>query len=265
MRFILAVYFLIVTSIFGTSDLLFQEIINGKNTYHPETGGIDLPIQNRENSPPVVTILLPSHDAVVTWDGQFRYEINISDPEDGESKYGEINPNEVLLEVKYRAGDNETIRDEEHRKNIITDQEQVGMSLIRKSGCFGCHRDKASMVGPSFSDIAQKYEPDRKTIEKLGNSIVEGSSDNWGNIAMPPHDQFSHSEAMQMARFILEQGRDHHRWIYPGLKGMVRTLKKPAGETKGTLILTASYTDHGVNGDSLSRKRGSHSIVLQLR
>lgn len=258
MRLISTAYLLIVTGIFIISDLpLAQEnVLQDKNEKIPEIV---------ENSPPEVAILYPSHNEEFTWDDHIRYEIRVSDAEDGESRYDEIESNEVLMEVEYLNVEEELIKEEKIQK-LKGDKEAVGLFLIKTSGCFGCHRDKSSMVGPSFSDIAQRYEAGPKTIEKLGNSIVEGSSGKWGSTVMPPQDQFTSEEARQMALFILEQGGNNDRLIYPGLEGVIRIIGKPVGESGGgVIVLTASYTDHGVNSDFQSRKRGSHSIMIKIR
>jgi len=62
-------------------------------------GFSSLPIQ--ANSAHEVKISTPSVNSTFSWNSLLPYEILVSDAEDGNSEYDEINPNEVLLAVKY--------------------------------------------------------------------------------------------------------------------------------------------------------------------
>src|SRR5205085_4473626 len=50
----------------------------------------------QENNPPVVKITIHG-DSVVERNTTIRYSINVTDKEDGDTKYEEINANEILL------------------------------------------------------------------------------------------------------------------------------------------------------------------------
>ena len=54
-----------------------------------------------ENQAPVVKIISPKINSSYRENAQVAYKISVSDKEDGESKYQEINPKEVLLKVEY--------------------------------------------------------------------------------------------------------------------------------------------------------------------
>src|SRR5437762_14058248 len=54
-----------------------------------------------ENHAPVVKIMQPKIDAAFTWNSLVPYSIEVSDAEDGESKYQEIQTSEVLVKLKY--------------------------------------------------------------------------------------------------------------------------------------------------------------------
>lgn len=55
----------------------------------------------QDNHPPVVKIDAPS---TVSAGSALRYTINVSDKEDGDTKYDDINPNEILLQVQPENG-----------------------------------------------------------------------------------------------------------------------------------------------------------------
>lgn len=224
---------------------------------------VDLSSQDQENSPPVVKILSPEPREIITWNTPVRYEISVSDQEDGESRYGEINPDEVLLEIEYLPEINAQLKKEKLKKTKSS-QKQPGLSLIQNSTCFGCHREQTKLVGPSFSEIAHRYEPDSSTIANLGFHIIEGSSGRWGTTAMPANSNLSHKEAMEIASYILEQGANERRAIYPGLSGIFRIIEKPTDKPPAAILVTASYTDHGIEKEPGSRKRGVSSVIFDL-
>ncbi len=55
----------------------------------------------QQNHAPVVKIISPANNSTLLAGAQVHYSVTVSDKEDGESKYDEINQKEVLLEVKY--------------------------------------------------------------------------------------------------------------------------------------------------------------------
>lgn len=210
------------------------------------------------NSPPVVRITRPAETQALHWGSPFRYAITVSDREDGESAAGEIPPHTILLEVEYR-------RPTEPDGRARRADEPAGLDVIRTSACFSCHADKTSLVGPSFSAIAERYGNAPETLGRLGGHIRSGSSGNWGSLAMPSHSHFSEDEALAAARFIVEQGSQRNRWVHAGAEGVIRIVDKPADADTGTCTLTASYLDNGIGGVPDTRSRGEHSVTFVIK
>jgi cytochrome c len=216
----------------------------------------------KEQTKPEVIIESPVADRSYSWGSQVRYSIHVSDEKDGESRFGEINPFEVLLEVEYLSSISDQI-------NIVRSEyektdEHIGLTLIRKSDCFSCHADKLSLVGPSFSEISNRYDSDSPTLQKLGEHIIKGSSGDWGDFLMPPHNNITKEEAIEMADFILKQGSRENQWIYSGLEGVFRVIEKPDSADSGLYRLTASYINSGTESVSGSGIRGEHTIFLKI-
>ncbi len=210
-------------------------------------------LENVQAAAPQVKILEPDEKRSYSWEEQVRYSINVSDPKDGESKYGEIPAQECLLTLEYLPGN----KDEDIKK-IIEKREEKGLSLMKKSTCFGCHAHKSRMTGPSFQEIAARYETNESTIKNLSNHILNGSLGVWGDQQMPAHADFTEEQCNQIAKYILEAGDHPYRWVYPGLEGVFRIIDKPPVDRDGICVLTASYT-------STSGAEGRHSIVLKIR
>jgi cytochrome c len=63
-------------------------------------------------------------------------------------------------------------------------------TLAMRSGCLGCHKADAKLVGPAFKDVAAKYGGDAGAIDRLAAKVKAGSTPGeplvWGSIAMPP-------------------------------------------------------------------------------
>jgi cytochrome c len=202
---------------------------------------------------PQVKISIPDEKQIYTWNEQVRYAISVSDQKDGESKYGEIPPQECLLTLVYIPDGKE-----EDIKKATDEKEKKGLSLIKKSTCFGCHAHKTRMAGPSFEEIAKRYKANESTIKNLSSHILKGSIGVWGNQQMPAHPDFTEEQCRQIASYILEIGDHPYRWIYPGLEGAFRIMDKPEIDGNGFYVLTARYT-------STAGVEGRHSTVLKIK
>ena len=219
--------------------------------------GVVLSSLKQDKSVPQVKIVMPENSERLTWDTQVRYSISVSDVKDGESKYGEINASEVLLAVEYLPIKKEDYVNQQIKKPQTT-AEHKGLTLMKRSTCFGCHADKSRLAGPAFSEIAGKYEKKASVIKNIASHIIAGSSGVWGSLEMPSHPDFTPEQAEQIVNYILEQGGNKYRWINPGLEGAFRTIAKPEKDSEGVYLLTASYT-------SQSQVTGQHSVIIQIK
>ncbi len=72
--------------------------------------------------------------------------------------------------------------------------------------CHTCHNVRERMVGPAWSEVALRYAgtPREISASQLAGRIREGSVGRWGSVAMPPHPDVAASEALALARGILE-------------------------------------------------------------
>jgi aldose sugar dehydrogenase len=89
-------------------------------------------------------------------------------------------------------------------ETLHQDLTQLGLSapeLFTSSDCLVCHKVNEGFVGPSFVDIAAKYESDAMTL--LVDSILSGGVGNWGDVQMTPHPNLTTSDARAMVDQIL--------------------------------------------------------------
>jgi cytochrome c len=78
-----------------------------------------------------------------------------------------------------------------------------GELLISKSDCFACHKPQEKLLGPSYKEIAEKYEKTKANIEYLAGKVKVGGSGVWGAIPMSPHPSLSDDDARDMILYIL--------------------------------------------------------------
>ncbi|WP_026905363.1 c-type cytochrome [Pedobacter glucosidilyticus] len=82
-------------------------------------------------------------------------------------------------------------------------EEPKGKQLIAQSDCLGCHKEQQKLVGPSYADVAAKYEATPENITMLAGKIINGGQGNWGEVPMSAHPQVSQADAEEMVKYIL--------------------------------------------------------------
>jgi cytochrome c len=224
------IYFSIFLSVFFYSFISFQQ----------------------ENQAPVVKIISPQNNSPFDKDAQIIYKISVSDMEDGDSKFDEINPKEVLLEVRYLKGG----------KASPANSQNIGLNVIMTSNCVTCHGFNTKAMGPSFFDISKRYPATKANIDSLVKRIKDGSSGIWGKEKMPPHPELSVTGIRSIAQWIMKNATDPNVNYYVGADGYFRI--KPDAPAKGIYQLTAGYTDHGLK-DVPGSKRLTGQDVITIR
>ncbi len=80
---------------------------------------------------------------------------------------------------------------------------EKGVELIAGSDCLACHKINEKLTGPSYKDVANKYDATEENYSYLAKKIIEGGSGVWGAVAMTPHPSLSEADAKEMAKYIL--------------------------------------------------------------
>jgi cytochrome c len=218
-------------------------------------------IRQPANHMPVVRILQPANYSVCSWGSQIQYSVEVSDMEDGESKFQEIQPAEVLIRLKYMGNQAEASAYLKQKK--ISDT--AGLMNMMISNCFSCHGFKTKLAGPSFQDISKKYPNTSSTREQLENHIITGSTGIWGKEVMPTHPELNAAIAQKMVQWILTYANDPGSNYFVGLQGVL-TLNKPKTNIQnGVFIVTAFYTDHGITDFPNRRITGFGHAVLKMK
>jgi cytochrome c len=81
-----------------------------------------------------------------------------------------------------------------------------GEKIALKNNCLTCHRVGQDLVGPSFTNIAERYKMNVKEIEE---SIKNGTTGKWPNAkarVMPAFQKLSDDERKILAQWVVQQG-----------------------------------------------------------
>ncbi|MFD2037060.1 c-type cytochrome [Belliella marina] len=78
-----------------------------------------------------------------------------------------------------------------------------GSAKAKEAGCTACHMLERKVVGPSYADVAAKYENTPENVALLTDHVIKGSVGNWGEIQMPSHPQLEKSDVEDMIKYVL--------------------------------------------------------------
>ena len=78
-----------------------------------------------------------------------------------------------------------------------------GAKLMKSTDCYSCHSLDATLIGPSFNKIAEKYPNNKKNVELLCEKVIKGGSGNWGQLPMQAHPTLDKAEVEKMVDYIL--------------------------------------------------------------
>ncbi len=215
----------------------------------------------QENHRPVVKIVAPKDNGVFDPDAPVNYSITVSDKEDGESKYDEINVKEVLLEVRYVKNNSKV----KAGSSGGAKSDQEGLAVMRTSNCFNCHNFNSKSIGPSFYEINKRYPASKANLDSMVKRIREGSSGIWGKEKMPTHPELTKEETKNAVQWILKHAADKDVSYYIGTGGTFRINPPATPNQKGIYILTASYADHGLKNMPGKNLVGEDVIVIHSK
>ena len=78
-----------------------------------------------------------------------------------------------------------------------------GLEKVKGSDCTGCHQVDRKLIGPSYADVAAKYENTEENVALLAQKVIAGGVGVWGEIPMSAHPNLSEEDAKDMVRYVL--------------------------------------------------------------
>jgi len=181
-----------------------------------------------------------------------RYKVSISD----EGQAVEPAPGSYYVSVDYREGLDQASMNLGHQQ---ASAEISGKALTQSLDCKSCHKENETSIGPAYMLVSQKYQEGRRNtnLRYLMEKIATGGGGVWGEVMMPAHPNISATERQQIATYILSLADTRERAASLPLEG---SLMPDATQTGNTLVLTATYTDEGMNG--VKALTGSSVVAL---
>jgi len=207
----------------------------------------------QDNHAPVVKIQSPAAHTIVSAGTPIPYEITVTDEEDGDSRYDEINPKEVVLMIRTAPGSQSAVQVSQSaaHASLSDPLKDPGLATMARSNCFNCHHFNGKLIGPSLADIARRYgrraEVSAVTItDTLSKRIKDGSAGICGKEKMPSHPEVTMDDIHTMVRWIEKYAAAPGITYQNGISGVLQfPASGSAAATPGTYTLTAAYTDHG--------------------
>lgn len=202
---------------------------------------------NVGNTKPVVEILT-SNNKSFYWDKPFRYEVKVTDKEDGI-----IDPARIALTFDYSSGPGApATSDPIVRPKLVQATASIppGYAKILASDCKACHTIDKKSVGPTYTAVSERYKNIPDAVTTLSKKIIAGGGGSWGTEhVMSAHPQLAPDDAAEMVRFILSITDPNTRKTLP-LKGSVSLTSHKQRDVPGVYTLTAKYTDQNANGST---------------
>jgi cytochrome c len=79
----------------------------------------------------------------------------------------------------------------------------AGSAKAKEAGCTACHMIQRKIVGPSYADVAAKYENTPENIEMLTSHVINGNVGIWGEVPMPAHPHLSREDVETIVKYVL--------------------------------------------------------------
>lgn len=200
------------------------------------------------NEPPALNLEIPNGNKTFYVPNTYvDYNIKVTDKEDGVLGNG-INADEVSVTFDYLAEGYDKIEIAQgHRAADESVEFAGGKKLMDASDCMACHKQKEKSIGPSYMDVAMKYQGDENAVEYLSQKIISGGGGVWGDVPMAAHPQLSAAEAADISKYILSLTTKKPKAASLPTKGSYAAKVEPGDQGKGVFIVRAAYKDHGAN------------------
>jgi cytochrome c len=141
------------------------------------------------NEPPVVNLTITGGNSSFFFPGRsITYKVTVADKEDGSLANKRIRPAGVSVSANYLSEGYNLTAIASRQGSVDASAGYAGATaLISKLDCKSCHAVNEKVLGPSFTQVAQKYKGDPSAPGKLVRKIITGGSGVWGDAMMVAH------------------------------------------------------------------------------
>ncbi|WP_166664873.1 PQQ-dependent sugar dehydrogenase [Pedobacter metabolipauper] len=215
------------------------------------------------NAVPVVKFDFISGNSSFYFPGKtIRYAVSVTDKEDGSLASKRILSPQVAVSINYLSeGYDMTVIAQQQKTFDVSAQFASAKGLIKKSDCNACHALDTKSLGPSFKQVALKYQGSKTAEAVLAKKVISGGSGVWGDAMMPAHSSMSQTEVNSIIKYILSLSKKNPVGKNLPVKGTYTTNVKQGQTNKGTFIFRAAYKDRGTK--FAPAQFGEHIVVLK--
>ena len=212
------------------------------------------------NEMPVIAIDFTGNRSFYHGSRPINYRVKVSDREDGSTEDGQIAADDIGVQFNYlpHGQDLALLGPEQFSAPSLFIK---GKNLVENSDCQSCHSRDQKSIGPTYLDIAERYQNDNDAIEYLGKKIIEGGNGNWGHSLMAAHPQHTLEETAEMVKYILSIPDEGENTGGLPLSGIVETKAHTGQDIDGAYMFSVAYQDRGSNTAAPLTAR--KSIVLR--
>ena len=211
------------------------------------------------NTRPNVSIVTGNNKSFFWPNKRFQYTVKVEDAEDEA-----VDPASVSVSFAYdkdaKVG---AVQGKMATVKLVDDGEPIapGYAKLMSSDCKACHTMDQKSVGPSYKQIAGRYNGTPNVLAVLSKKIIDGGGGSWGTEhVMSAHPQLSFEDVTDMVKYILGTNVSEEARKQLPASGSV-AFTSHANDDRGTYIIKARYTDKGAHG----LEPLSDSEVVRLR
>lgn len=179
------------------------------------------------------------------------YKVALNDKEDGDPNTGVLDASNAVITWDYLPEGFDKVETAVGHQQAPLSLFSKGEGLIVKNGCNACHGVESISVGPSYTQVALKYEQQKDAKEYLVQKVTSGGGGVWGERQMPSHSHIVQSDIGHMVDYVLSLSPKGA--LAAGNRvsssGVVK-LDRHQGQklTGGLYLFSVAYQDKGANG-----------------
>ncbi|RDV16189.1 PKD domain-containing protein [Pontibacter diazotrophicus] len=204
------------------------------------------------NEQPEVNVAVQGNRSFYFEGQPVNYQVKVTDED------GTVDESNLFVSADYVEGTDMAGASMGHQ---VVSAEMLGKNLMLSSDCKACHAVNEKSIGPTYMQVAQKYQKDRDAMQHLTNKIIKGGSGVWGEAAMPAHPNMPSSDAKQIVQWILSLGNTANARKSLPASGQVVPKLDPQQKDNTVLKLVATYTDQG--GTGIKPLAGTDAVYLR--
>ncbi len=219
-----------------------------KSTYEGKTSEEKLRI-NVGIEKPEIELVSSSNTTFYFENKPFEYELKFKDADNKVLK-----KEKIISKLNYIPQPYRPIIETQNTALTTVESGSIGKTLYEGSDCKACHTKNLKSVGPSLTQIAQKYNGKAGSVDMLAKKIIEGGGGNWGQThVMSAHPQLNIADAREIVHYIFALSNPKKEFKAITLAGKLPLDKHLEDKPRGHYNILAEYIETGKKGANIQK------------